>query len=92
MSVADAADSVSHWRYLPTLIRLGLAVGCGVFVGLEREHHGKAVCLPLMRRCASPRSGSTLIFSHPNDAKIGLSHFGPGDQGVRACKRKHGVP
>jgi hypothetical protein len=42
MSAADVADSVSHWPYLPTLIRLALAVGCGVFVGLEREHHGKA--------------------------------------------------
>ena len=39
---ADVADSVSHWPYVPTLIRLSLAVGCGVFVGLEREHHGKA--------------------------------------------------
>jgi uncharacterized membrane protein (DUF4010 family) len=42
MSAADVADSVSHWPYLPTLLRLALAVGCGVFVGLEREHHGKA--------------------------------------------------
>jgi uncharacterized membrane protein (DUF4010 family) len=42
MSAADVADSVSHWPYVPTLIRLSLAVGCGVFVGLEREHHGKA--------------------------------------------------
>ena len=42
MSAADVADSISHWPYLSTLIRLALAVGCGVFVGLEREHHGKA--------------------------------------------------
>jgi uncharacterized membrane protein (DUF4010 family) len=41
MSATDVADSVSNWPYLPTLIRLALAVGCGVFVGLEREHHGK---------------------------------------------------
>jgi uncharacterized membrane protein (DUF4010 family) len=33
MSSADVADSVSHWPYVPTLIRLSLAVGCGVFVG-----------------------------------------------------------
>ncbi len=31
-----------HWPYLPTLLRLGLAVGAGIFVGLEREHNGKA--------------------------------------------------
>ena len=42
MSAADVADAFTHWPYLPTLIRLALAVGCGVFVGLEREHHGKA--------------------------------------------------
>jgi len=42
MSAADVVDSVSHWAYLPTLLRLALAVGCGVFVGLESEHHGKA--------------------------------------------------
>lgn len=42
MSAAEFADSVSHWPYLPTLVRLVLATGCGVFVGLEREHHGKA--------------------------------------------------
>jgi uncharacterized membrane protein (DUF4010 family) len=42
MSASEFADSVSHWPYLPTLIRIALAVGCGVFVGLEREHHGKA--------------------------------------------------
>jgi hypothetical protein len=29
MSAADVADSVSHWPYVPTLIRLSLAVGCG---------------------------------------------------------------
>lgn len=31
-----------QWLYLPTLLRLGLAVGTGIFVGLEREHSGKA--------------------------------------------------
>jgi uncharacterized membrane protein (DUF4010 family) len=42
MSAADVANAASPWPYLPTLLRLVLAVGCGVFVGLEREHHGKA--------------------------------------------------
>lgn len=42
MSDPDLANAVSPWPYLPTLLRLVLAVGCGVFVGLEREHHGKA--------------------------------------------------
>jgi uncharacterized membrane protein YhiD involved in acid resistance len=43
MSASELADAVSHWPYLPTLIRIALAVGCGVFfVGLEREYHGKA--------------------------------------------------
>jgi uncharacterized membrane protein (DUF4010 family) len=31
-----------HWPFLPALTRLGLAVAIGVFVGLEREHSGKA--------------------------------------------------
>jgi hypothetical protein len=38
----QVTESVSHWRYLPTLIRIALAVGCGLFVGHERKHHGKA--------------------------------------------------
>jgi uncharacterized membrane protein (DUF4010 family) len=42
MSGFDLPESIAHWPYLPTLIRLALATGCGVFVGLEREHHGKA--------------------------------------------------
>jgi MgtC family protein len=41
MSTAYVAYSASQWPYLPTLMRLALAVGCGVLVGLEREHHGK---------------------------------------------------
>jgi hypothetical protein len=36
MSAADVADSLSHWSYVPTLIRLALAFGCGAFVGLDR--------------------------------------------------------
>ena len=35
-------DLALHWPYLPTLLRLVLAVGTGIFVGLEREHRGKA--------------------------------------------------
>jgi hypothetical protein len=31
-----------QWPFLPALTRLGLAVAIGVFVGLEREHSGKA--------------------------------------------------
>jgi uncharacterized membrane protein (DUF4010 family) len=31
-----------HWPFLPALMRIGLAVAIGVFVGLEREHSGKA--------------------------------------------------
>jgi uncharacterized membrane protein (DUF4010 family) len=42
MLASDVPEYVPQWPFLPTLIRLALAVGCGVFVGLEREHHGKA--------------------------------------------------
>jgi hypothetical protein len=35
-------QDVTHWPFLPALTRLGLAVAIGVFVGLEREHSGKA--------------------------------------------------
>ena len=35
-------QQVTHWPFLPVLTRLGLAVAIGVFVGLEREHSGKA--------------------------------------------------
>lgn len=31
----------SFWPYLPTLLRIGLALVLGVFVGLERERRGK---------------------------------------------------
>ncbi len=42
MSFPDVTNAVSHWAFLPTLIRLALALGTGAFVGLEREHRGKA--------------------------------------------------
>ena len=42
MSVPDIAKTLSHWPFLSTLGRLALALGTGAFVGLEREHRGKA--------------------------------------------------
>jgi uncharacterized membrane protein (DUF4010 family) len=42
MSGPDVTNSLSHWPFLPTLGRLALAIGTGAFVGLEREHRGKA--------------------------------------------------
>lgn len=33
--------SANLWPYLPTLLRLGLALALGIFVGLERERRGK---------------------------------------------------
>jgi uncharacterized membrane protein (DUF4010 family) len=42
MSVPDVSDAASHWAFLPTLVHLALALGTGAFVGLEREHRGKA--------------------------------------------------
>ena len=38
----DTPPDLTHWPYFATLLRLGLAVGTGLFVGLEREHRGKA--------------------------------------------------
>lgn len=37
----DGVLTDSHWTYLPTLSRLGLALAIGLFVGLEREWRGK---------------------------------------------------
>ena len=42
MSFPDVPNAVPHWAFLPTLVRLALALGTGAFVGLEREHRGKA--------------------------------------------------
>jgi len=42
MFAPDITNTVSHWPFLPTLVRLALALGTGAFVGLEREHRGKA--------------------------------------------------
>ena len=42
MSFPDVTNAVSHWAFLPTLVSLALALGTGAFVGLEREHRGKA--------------------------------------------------
>src|ERR1700735_2301992 len=41
MSVPDLTNTVSNWPFLPTLVRLALALGTGAFIGLEREHRGK---------------------------------------------------
>ena len=35
-------DAIDEWKYLPTLLRLILAVSAGVFIGLERERQRKA--------------------------------------------------
>jgi len=37
----DVFTSTPSFVYLPTLLRLALAVGLGLFVGLERERRGK---------------------------------------------------
>jgi uncharacterized membrane protein (DUF4010 family) len=37
----DAFGSAPEWPYLQTLVRLALAIGLGLFVGLERERRGK---------------------------------------------------
>jgi uncharacterized membrane protein (DUF4010 family) len=42
MSGSDFTSTVFQWPFLPTLLRLLLAFGVGAFVGLEREHRGKA--------------------------------------------------
>jgi hypothetical protein len=39
--VASSLWYVAHWPFVPVLTRLGLAVAIGLFIGLEREHHGK---------------------------------------------------
>jgi uncharacterized membrane protein (DUF4010 family) len=41
MSIPDVTITASPWPFLPTLVRLALAIGTGAFVGLEREHRGK---------------------------------------------------
>ena len=42
MFAPDVTNTVLHWPFLPTLVRLSLALGTGAFVGLEREPRGKA--------------------------------------------------
>jgi uncharacterized membrane protein (DUF4010 family) len=42
MLAPDVTIAASPWPFLPTLVRLALALGTGAFVGLEREHRGKA--------------------------------------------------
>ncbi|MCC7370077.1 MAG: MgtC/SapB family protein [Chloroflexi bacterium] len=40
-SVPDVAPNAIPWPHVPILFRLGLALGIGLFVGLERERRGK---------------------------------------------------
>jgi uncharacterized membrane protein (DUF4010 family) len=42
MSFPDVTTAVSHWAFLPTLVRLALALGTGALIGLECDHRGKA--------------------------------------------------
>jgi len=39
--IPDTFPGVPSWPYLGTLIRIALAIGLGLFVGLERERRGK---------------------------------------------------
>jgi uncharacterized membrane protein (DUF4010 family) len=41
MSFPEVSNPISQWAFLPTLVRVALALGTGAFVGLEREHRGK---------------------------------------------------
>jgi uncharacterized membrane protein (DUF4010 family) len=41
LPVAQDIFPLSEWPYLPALLRLTLALGLGVFVGLERQRRGK---------------------------------------------------
>jgi uncharacterized membrane protein YhiD involved in acid resistance len=40
--ISTNLQQASTWPFVPALTRLGLAVAIGVFIGLEREHSGKA--------------------------------------------------
>jgi len=73
MSAADVADSVSHWPYVPTLNTALFSVGCGVFVGLEREHHGKAGASNLwLGRVAGLPRGLSGMGLYPCDGLLGV--------------------
>jgi uncharacterized membrane protein (DUF4010 family) len=39
--VSESVPLFAPWPHFPTLLRLGLALGVGLFVGLERERRGK---------------------------------------------------
>lgn len=41
VNLALQAGGVQHWPYLFVLVRIALAVGLGLFVGMERERRGK---------------------------------------------------
>lgn len=62
--VATAIQTVPSWPFVPVLSRLGLAIAIGVFVGLEREHSGKAgvrtFSLTALLGCLAGLSGQLL--------------------------------
>jgi uncharacterized membrane protein YhiD involved in acid resistance len=64
-------DSVSHWPFVPVLTRVGLAVGIGLFIGLEREHSGKAgvrtFALTALLGCVSGLLGDLLWTAEAGD-------------------------
>jgi uncharacterized membrane protein (DUF4010 family) len=39
--IDSPGETTAHWPYLPTLIRLGLGLAVGLFVGIERERRRK---------------------------------------------------
>ena len=40
--VSTLLNSATSWPFVPVLTRIGLAIGIGLFIGLEREHSNKA--------------------------------------------------
>ncbi|AGA28708.1 MgtC/SapB family protein [Singulisphaera acidiphila] len=65
--VASALQTATSWPFTLVLSRLGLAVAIGVFVGLEREHSGKAgvrtFSLTALLGCLAGLSGELLTMT-----------------------------
>jgi uncharacterized membrane protein (DUF4010 family) len=63
--IVDLAMQARSWPFVTVLARLGLAVTIGVFVGLEREHRGKAgartFALTALLCCLAGLDGGVLI-------------------------------
>jgi uncharacterized membrane protein (DUF4010 family) len=63
--VVDLARQAGSWPFVTVLTRLGLAVTIGVFVGLEREHRGKAgvrtFALTALLCCLAGLDGGVLV-------------------------------